>query len=130
MKRMDGGQHESKIYCDMQFFCGVFCIVVIVLRKFLSMQKSRNRKKWRSKMQLRQSTKQEQRVTSETKLVIEKWEEESEELVKRRKRHATGVCRSYKGKNWEKQLTVEIKDKSWEGKRRSCKNYTGVIFRG
>ena len=64
----------------------------------LSMQKSRNRKKMAQQNAAQTSTKQEQRVTSETKLVIEKWEEESEELVKRRKRHATGYAGLTKGR--------------------------------
>ena len=73
------------------------------------------------------STKQEQRVTSETKLVIEKWEEESEELVKEERDmppEYAGLTRE----ELEKQLTVEIKDKSWEEEKEGLVKITLESF--
>ena len=73
-------------------------------------------------MQLRQAPSR-----SETKLVIEKWEEESEELVKEERDmppEYAGLTRE----ELEKQLTVEIKDKSWEEEKEGLVKITLESF--
>ena len=65
--------------------------------------------------------------TRDTKLVIEKWEEESEELVKEERDmppEYAGLTRE----ELEKQLTIEIKDKSWEEEKEGLVKITLESF--
>ena len=94
------------------FFVAFFVLSLLCYGSF-EYAKKQEQKKMAQQNAAQTSTKQEQRVTSETKLVIEKWEEESEELVKEERDmppEYAGLTRE----ELEKQLTVEIKDKSWE----------------
>ena len=89
------------------FFAAFFVLSLLCYGSF-EYAKKQEQKKLAQQNAAQTSTKQEQRVTSETKLVIEKWEEESEEL--------------------EKQLTVEIKDKSWEEEKEGLVKITLESF--
>lgn len=94
------------------FFVAFFVLSLLCYGSF-EYAKKQEQKELAQQNAAQTSTKQEQRVTSETKLVIEKWEEESEELVKEERDmppEYAGLTRE----ELEKQLTVEIKDKSWE----------------
>ena len=91
------------------FFVAFFVLSLLCYGSF-EYAKKQEQKKLAHQNAAQTSTKQEQRVTSETKLVIEKWEEESEELVKEERDmppEYAGLTRE----ELEKQLTVEIKDK-------------------
>ena len=93
----------------------------------MEIAKKQEQKKLAHQNAAQTSTKQEQRVTSETKLVIEKWEEESEELVKEERDmppEYAGLTRE----ELEKQLTVEIKDKSWEEEKEGLVKITLESF--
>ena len=63
------------------FFVAFFVLSLLCYGSF-EYAKKQEQKKLAHQNAAQTSTKQEQRVTSETKLVIEKWEEESEELVR------------------------------------------------
>ena len=94
------------------FFVAFFVLSLLCYGSF-EYAKKQEQKKLAHQNAAQTSTKQEQRVTSETKLVIEKWQEESEELVKEERDmppEYAGLTRE----ELEKQLTIEIKDKSWE----------------
>ena len=93
----------------------------------MEIAKKQEQKKLAHQNAAQTSTKQEQRVTSETKLVIEKWEEESEELVKEERDmppEYAGLTRE----ELEKQLTIEIKDKSWEEEKEGLVKITLESF--
>ena len=63
------------------FFVAFFVLSLLCYGSF-EYAKKQEQKELAQQNAAQTSTKQEQRVTSETKLVIEKWEEESEELVR------------------------------------------------
>ena len=93
----------------------------------MEIAKKQEQKKLAHQNAAQTSTKQEQRVTSETKLEIEKWEEESEELVKEERDmppEYAGLTRE----ELEKQLTIEIKDKSWEEEKEGLVKITLESF--
>ena len=89
------------------FFVAFFVLSLLCYGSF-EYAKKQEQKKLAHQNAAQTSTKQEQRVTSETKLVIEKWEEESEELVKEERDmppEYAGLTRE----ELEKQLTIEIR---------------------
>ena len=97
------------------FFAAFFVLSLLCYGSF-EYAKKQEQKKLAQQNAAQTSTKQEQRVTSETKLVIEKWEEESEELVKEERDmppEYAGLTRE----ELEKQLLVKITLESFsEGK--------------
>ena len=108
------------------FFVAFFVLSLLCYGSF-EYAKKQEQKKLAQQNAAQTSTKQEQRVTSETKLVIEKWEEESEELVKEERDmppEYAGLTRE----ELEKQLTVEIKDKSWEEEKEGLVKITLESF--
>lgn len=108
------------------FFVASFVLSLLCYGSF-EYAKKQEQKKMAQQNAAQTSTKQEQRVTSETKLVIEKWEEESEELVKEERDmppEYAGLTRE----ELEKQLTVEIKDKSWEEEKEGLVKITLESF--
>ena len=108
------------------FFVAFFVLSLLCYGSF-EYAKKQEQKKMAQQNAAQTSTKQEQRVTSETKLVIEKWEEESEELVKEERDmppEYAGLTRE----ELEKQLTVEIKDKSWEEEKEGLVKITLESF--
>ena len=108
------------------FFVAFFVLSLLCYGSF-EYAKKQEQKELAQQNAAQTSTKQEQRVTSETKLVIEKWEEESEELVKEERDmppEYAGLTRE----ELEKQLTVEIKDKSWEEEKEGLVKITLESF--
>ena len=107
------------------FFVAFFVLSLLCYGSF-EYAKKQEQKKMAQQNAAQTSTKQEQRVTSETKLVIEKWEEESEELVKEER----DMPPEYAGLTREEleQLTVEIKDKSWEEEKEGLVKITLESF--
>ena len=108
------------------FFVAFFVLSLLCYGSF-EYAKKQEQKKLAHQNAAQTSTKQEQRVTSETKLVIEKWEEESEELVKEERDmppEYAGLTRE----ELEKQLTIEIKDKSWEEEKEGLVKITLESF--
>ena len=108
------------------FFAAFFVLSLLCYGSF-EYAKKQEQKKLAQQNAAQTSTKQEQRVTSETKLVIEKWEEESEELVKEER----DVPPEYAGltrEELEKQLAVEIKNKSWEEEKEGLVKITLESF--
>ena len=108
------------------FFVAFFVLSLLCYGSF-EYAKKQEQKELAQQNAAQTSTKQEQRVTSETKLVIEKWEEESEELVKEERDmppEYAGLTRE----ELEKQLTAEIKDKSWEEEKEGLVKITLESF--
>ena len=104
------------------FFVAFFVLSLLCYGSF-EYAKKQEQKELAQQNAAQTSTKQEQRVTSETKLVIEKWEEESEELVKEER----DMPPEYAGLTRE-ELTVEIKDKSWEEEKEGLVKITLESF--
>ena len=104
------------------FFVASFVLSLLCYGSF-EYAKKQEQKKMAQQNAAQTSTKQEQRVTSETKLVIEK----CEELVKEERDmppEYAGLTRE----ELEKQLTVEIKDKSWEEEKEGLVKITLESF--
>ena len=76
---VDNMNRKYIVICS--FFVAFFVLSLLCYGSF-EYAKKQEQKELAQQNAAQTSTKQEQRVTSETKLVIEKWEEESEELVK------------------------------------------------
>ena len=101
------------------FFVAFFVLSLLCYGSF-EYAKKQEQKELAQQNAAQTSTKQEQRVTSETKLVIEKWVKEERDMPP----EYAGLTRE----ELEKQLTVEIKDKSWEEEKEGLVKITLESF--